>query len=282
MTAPAVVDVDGIDLKAELDVDLGAVVLPYDRLTLSPLETDLLSVAGTVEVAACAQTKGVRFIAPRPIDDPVYESEHYFGPWTVEQAERFGFVRPMSQADLVANGVQGASDSDSEAGSALPDNSALTDADWDVVDECGQSAAVESYRDALSQVGPWTEEISTISTTMENDSTMIALFSELDECYRDAGLTPEEGEPWLVTGADDHVIDEQQVTLALGVVRCKESVDFTRRAAAVEAAYEASVIAQYSDELLAQRAQLEETLSDARELIAARSDLLANLPDDAS
>lgn len=281
-TAPSVVAIDGIDVNAELDLDLGAVVTPFDRFTLSPLEADLVSVAGTVEVAACAQGKGVHFVAPRPIDDSVYESEHYFGPWTVAQAERFGFVRPMSQADLMANGVQGASGSGTTGELSATENAALTDADWDVVDECGKSAEVEPYRDALSQVGPWTEQIAAISATMQSDSAMIALLSELDKCYREAGLTPEKDEPWLVAGADDHVIDEQQVTLALAVVDCKESIDFTRRAAAVEAAYQAPVIARYSDELLAQRAQLDEMISAARELIAARDDLLTAAPDDAS
>lgn len=259
--------VAGVSLRAELDRDAGAVILPADRLSLDALEQMTLAEGVSYVIAACAAKKGVVFVPPEPTDAPVYLSESYFGPWTPSQASTFGFVMPMTEPDLVANGIIAASDSIPSRGPSP--NESLTDADWEVMNECSASDPdVAVLTDALRLEGPWVNRIAEADRSLPGDARTKEVLSELYACYEEHGMRPSTGaQPWLPAGANASQITEDQIALALRVVECKDQVDFTQRVADIHAQLQAPVIAEYAEEMVAQRTGIDEALSLARGLM---------------
>lgn len=261
--------VRGIDMSPELNPATGAVVLPADRFVETMTEMDILATASAVVVSACAAERGVTFTPPGLSSDPIYASEHYFGPWTRDQAQRFGFVTPMSDADLVANQiVHGeAAERDGANGGPAP-NGGLTEEQWLVVDSCQDDPRLEQFGEALTHAGPWHEEFRAVQGQLLEEKAAQDALAELRSCYEDAGLTiADDAVPWVPRGANGREITEEQIRLALAVVQCKEEVGFTARMAAAEAELQAPIVADYADELVASRAQLDEALAAARALL---------------
>lgn len=266
----------GVALDAELDETAGAVILPADRFIHTTNDMILLASAGSVEVSNCAAENGVVLPAVYPREDDVYYSEHYYGPWTVAQAERFGFVMPMTDADLRANGIsqtverpeESSEISESDA-SPRPD---LSEADEDLVAECASNEAAQAYARVQSfGLGPWAEELAVASVSAREEQATKDALEELLQCYESNGLQPgvgEENAPWIPEGAEANVISEEQVQMALTVVECKQDIRFTERVAQVEAELQASVIVEYLDELLEHRRVLDEALASASELVS--------------
>ncbi len=257
--------VRGISLEAELNEETGAVVLPADRFTETFLEMDLLATASSVAVGQCAAERGVTLTPPKPLTDPVYVAEQYYGPWTRDQAERFGFVEPMTQADLAANGiVAGTPDADGP-----PPNGDLTDEDWKVVDACAAAPQSTRFDDALRHVGPWYAELEAVRDQVFDDSEAKDALADLEACYEQAGIgVSRDDSPGWPRGANGSVIDQQQIQLALASVECKQKTDFTARVAAVEARLQAPIIVKYADELVQKRAEIDQALTAARALLA--------------
>lgn len=252
--------------QAELDRSTGAVILPYDRFVPTWLEADLINVGGSAALALCAKDGGVTFVPPAPLDDPVYSSEHYLGPWTTDQAERFGFLRPASERDLIANGVI-----EGDLPEAPVPNEGLSDADWLVVDECAETSAVTEFNEALNVDGPWLDEIQAVADSLLDHPRAKELVSRLGECYREHGLTPLRDYPVLPEGVGERGISEHSIALALTVVGCKDQVEFTEGMAALEAELQAPILAKYERELAAQRERIDAALDEARQLTARLS-----------
>jgi hypothetical protein len=260
-------EINGISLLAELDRETGAVVLPYDRFSLSYEETNVLAAAGSVVVSNCAHDRGVNFVPADYSSDSIYESEDYFGPWTIDQAKRFAFVPPMTDADLAANGIT--SPAESERGDSVPPNSSLTEADWGVIDDCAATPEMDEYTEALSEQGPWGEPIQAVADSLMDDQRARAVLQDLTGCYDARGLShASTEEPWLPGGASGSEISEGQIQLAVAVVECKDEVDFTERMADLEASLQAPIIVQYADELSARRQLIDAAVLDARSLLS--------------
>lgn len=266
-------EVRGISLKADFDEATGTVSLPYDRLSLSPPEEELLTKAGSVATSVCAQSQGVHFVPSRPKLDPVYESEQYLGPWTVDQAQRFGFVTPMTEADLEANGILPPPAEREGGGQAANPNSRLTDSDWAVVNKCATGGSLDEFTSALEDVGPWVAPMRSIDESLPRDPQARALIAKLDSCFAGMGLVPSADMAWLPEGANGHEITEEQISLALSAVECKNRVNFTLLMADREAELQAPIIEKYAAELAERRASIEKAVADARELIAKNDDL---------
>ncbi len=269
--APAVDldSVNGLDLNPVLDAATGAVTLPYDRFVESYEEMDVISVASSTLISACAAKSGVRFPAPTlTADTAPYVSELYFGPWTTAQASRFGFVRPMSDADLVANGIVADDGTAADEEEPAQDVGELSEADYAVMGACSSAPEVAQLNTALMHDGPWVTQIEAASGKVLDQPAAKAAIEELGRCYDDAGLEPDSANPWMVAGARGDAITEEQIALALKVVACKDEVDFTARMARVEAQLQAPVIAEYTDELVAQRRALDEAVAKGREILA--------------
>jgi hypothetical protein len=264
---------DEVVVRAELDVETGAVVLPYDAYRPSPSELDLLAVASSAVVADCGDALGIDFEPlGETLDDPVYASEPYFGPWTLAQADRFGFVQPQSDRDLVVNGItdhaNGSGDAAGGPQPEAPPNASLTDEDWSALDACVTSdERAVLFREAAVQSGPWTQSIEAISSSLSSGPPGAAVLADLVACYEERGMRPGTDEPWYPLGADALAIDATQIAMAGAVVECKVGTDFTQRMADIEASQQAEVIREYEADLVLQRERLDEALHVAQGLV---------------
>ncbi len=259
-------EAQGVSLESETDSRTGAVILPYDRFVETPEETAAMTAAAAVAISVCAAAEGVEFVPPALLVDPVYASEQYFGPWTRDQAQRFAFVMPMTEADLAANGITGAVQPPTSP-EETP-NSDLTESDWAVVDACGSAPDVVTLNDALTEVGPWVEPMSMVHQALLGTSEAEGLIQQLGACLEEAGLQVDARQGWVPAGAQGREISEEQIRLALHVVECKDAIDFTHAMAAVEAGLQAPIIAEYVDELVAERQSTDEAMVLARALLA--------------
>lgn len=267
-------DINGISIEAELNSDTGEVLLPLDRFTVDPVEEEVLTMAGTAAVAQCALESGteIRFPPSYPEDlTAVYFSEHYFGPWTKGQAERWGFVRPSTPGDLVANGI---GSGDSLVPYYLAPTETPTDEAWLAVDQCQGTETGAAFRSARQQDGGWFQEYVDLELEWKRSEPAIALLNELSLCYESNGMTPEnrEDQPWNPVGSLSDRINEEQIQLALSVVDCKDSIDFTERMAAIESAEQAPLVSKYSAEMIAKRQEIDKATVDARKFIAENQD----------
>jgi len=261
----------GVSLDAELDPVSGAVILPYDRFVVTKNEDSLLVTAASVLASKCAKDQGVAFDPGRLIQNPVYDSEQFYGPWTVAQAERFGFAPPMSEADLVANGL-----AELPAGQSAWEspNVNLTDAQLAVVEDCQGREDAQRLWAAVTSTGPWWSAIKDLSfspsPTVAEDPRVQAAWSDLSACLVRQGLEPEADPDYigLPKGADGNVINAEQISMALTTVQCKDEVNFTKRVADVTAELQAPIIGQYLDELVAHRAAVDSALAEARSIVA--------------
>lgn len=271
-------------MAPQLDQDAGAVVLPADHFIPDLTQQDRIMSAISVVVSRCAAQEGVTFVPAEPTNDPIYRSEAYFGPWTVDQARRFGFVQPASDADLVANGIlaedggPGSGPDGTEQGDAEPGpNAALSDADWEVMEDCGTRAeGKKALDDALLLNAPWVDALVDVEDAVREDEEFRAAAADVQECLEARGLSTLEEAPWMPEGVDPVRITEEQVALAVDVVECKDEVDFTRRVATVHAARQAVVVAEYADEMMAHREVLTAALDRADELFSEAADVDAS------
>ena len=88
-----------------LDEQSGAIRFPSEEYWVTERESLALTDATTVANALCARDQGVTYLASKVPDDAIYDSDDFVGPWTMSQAEEFGFVPPMTDADLHANKI---------------------------------------------------------------------------------------------------------------------------------------------------------------------------------
>ncbi|GII99876.1 hypothetical protein CLV28_2957 [Sediminihabitans luteus] len=270
----------GIVPTAELDTARGAVVLPYDRFVPDKVEQTELGQAVAVENALCLREAGLDMIVPPPFEDvDVYAQESFFGPWTMDQAQKFGFARPMRDADLRANGYVPADygrPSDPVALAVIDHDTALLDGHDAEVEACNEKVqhvytAMRSARDT-----PWQAEISAVETALPENDVVAAAFDDLDACLVAGGLEPDAAQPGYVVGADVVTIDEEQVELAVQVVGCKDETDFTRRVATEWARLQAAVLEKYETDVIAQGAANDEALADGRATVAAHPEVFVS------
>lgn len=259
-------EVRGISMAPELNRDTGSVVLPFDKFSLSENEHGDIVTASAAQRVACSREVGIPVGDPWPsLNNPAYDSESYFGPWTLAQARKFGFVEPASDADLNANGIVGAPELPSDRRLPEAPFADLTDEDGEKVEACN-GPDEELFMSVLEQDGPWVPEIRAIR---ENAGALELpglrdIVTELAACYKEKGITPGPKDlVWWPQGGKADRIDEQQIQLAVKVVDCKDSIEFTERMAAIEAREQAAVIGRYADELVQERATIEKALARA-------------------
>jgi hypothetical protein len=271
----------GIDVTPQLDEDLGRVVLPYDRFTFDGADVSLLRQAVNVEVALCAREQGIDFVAsPMFADVEVYRSESFFGPWTMEQAQKFGFIEPMRDADLRANGFvpEGYGTPSDQAWIATVEHNGPVIEEYQAqLDECSEQAdtRLESIREVPNS--PWHAELWAIQESLGKDKRVEEAVAKLEQCLRDRNLKPIPGNPGYVEGFDVNQITEEQILLAIQTVECKEEVDFTQTVASAWASLQEPVLARYAREIVAQGEANARALEDARALISANSEVLEPL-----
>ncbi|XBH22934.1 hypothetical protein V5R04_06895 [Jonesiaceae bacterium BS-20] len=267
--------VEGISVQAELNSATGSVTLPLDRFVTSRSEADYLMVANTVAASICAAEQGLEYQVYPTFPDSVqaiYAQEHYFGPWTVEQAERWGAVEPATLNDLIANGILVTETSATrpflppEAGEKAIDD--VTDEEFKIVEECF-STSDQQFNQAMIRNGGWNLEYEPLEFNYKRNKQAVALVGELGQCFSDNGMRAEtrDDAPWYPQGTRADRIDEEQILLALKAVECKDAINFTQRMADIEAQEQVAVIEKYSAEMVAKENQIDEAVSAAKQLI---------------
>ncbi|MCP2282210.1 hypothetical protein APR04_001105 [Promicromonospora umidemergens] len=262
--------VAGSDASYTLDREIGAVILPLDRTVPDREDSNLITSAQWAAAAVCAREAGVGFMTDRYVENNAYRAEAFFGPWTIRQAEKYGFVEPwLTDADLVANGVmpEGHGDASSNNPEVSAVNGNLSDEEKAIVEDCWDSPEVKEL-DVKYGSAPWMEEVEEVDSRFIEGAAGGELFDELYACYREAGMEPAADVPGSVEGADPRVIDEEQIELAVKTVQCKEETQFTERLAKEWAQAQAQVLAPYTQELADQRAELDKLLSAAEAYLA--------------
>lgn len=276
--------VSGLNLDAEVDPATGRIILPADRFGITEEEMAVLSVASTMALADCARADGVDFaVSTKNPYSPLYDVSMRWGVWVDTYAERFGFVPPMTDADLRANEVVGAPTGQAPDSAEQPDlsensaiadhNSTLTSADQAVLDRCSSSKATRALNPAALVVkGPWTAKLNDVSTAFDSLDEVKDVYSEYRDCLAADGLRLSTddgpGSPDAVIGADPSTISEEQISLALRVVACKTTVNLVPRLATIMAAQQAPIIEEYGAELVKQREAIDRAVTDARALIS--------------
>jgi hypothetical protein len=273
----------GIDLSAEVDEKLARVVLPSDRFSFDDADAALLSEAGNVQTAVCARAQGIDFVAmPLLSDIEVYRQEQFFGPWTMAQAQKFGFIEPMTDADLRANrfvpqnyGKQSTARTDVAA-----HNAPVVEKHRAELEACAKKSAKLTDPIRSAPRAPWHDELNAAVDPVATgtDPEVKAVLDELNDCLKKNGLKPDPERPGFVEGVDVNHITEEQIELAVQVVQCKQDVDFTQRVATIWAAREAPVLEKYAKELVAQAAANKKVVDDAQALISAHKDVFSPLP----
>ncbi|MGC5168210.1 hypothetical protein [Luteimicrobium sp. DT211] len=278
--APA--PVSGLDLTADVDLTHGTVVEPMDRFRDSPEDDAVTADAQQVAMTLCAKKRGVTW-------DPYFADSRYDlrvgpveGPWVEANANKFGFLKPSSPTD-----VQRQTHPDSPEAQRLPGekgspNATLDDAQQKIVQAC--AAGPDATRFDLSRLtpqGPWdlalqTAHEKTFPTVDDHSATSDAtrpVEDDYDACLRSAGVEPDPDRLGWAKGADPSVLDAQQISLALTVVRCKAQVRYAQRLADIEARLEAPIVEKYSHELTARKAKIDGVVADAKKYLAASPDV---------
>ncbi|WP_157802650.1 hypothetical protein [Sediminihabitans luteus] len=253
-----------------LDEERGEIRLPIDEYIPQRTDSGLLASASQAMAVGCAREAGISFMAPAPIENEIYRSEGLFGPWTTWQAEKFGFVSPtLSDADLREGGVvpedYGVPGDPAALAQVLEVNDAMSAADQEAVLECYDAPGQKAFR-LPSGPGPWLAEFGAADERARTSEAVVAARAELDDCLRREGLEPDP--ETFVVGADENVIDEEQIGLAVTYVACKQETRFTETVAQVFADEQAQVVEKYDDDLAAVAAELVTVREAAREYVA--------------
>ncbi len=219
---------------------------------------------------ACASAKGVDY---SPLDlpqQPLYDVSQEFGVWTVDQASKFGFVRPSPTEDLRANNVD--VDGGSPASTPRPPERFVGDLpqqEQRIAFDCRKSEQWKQFD--LGRVfrgGPWAQALSDASeSAIAGDAARTAI-GEYHTCLASKGLEPHPELVFAVKGADFAAISAEQIELALQVVACKDRVDLIRRMADIVAAAQAPIIEKYATELSAQKERMDALRLQAKSYLA--------------
>jgi len=264
----------GVNLGADIDVDTGVVTLPYDRFRITNVESDILWTARSGAVAASARNSGLTWTGwdLRGGDYSASHIWHVFGPWRQQDAEKFGFMVPMSDAGLMARGLIPKSEGYTEP---TTPNTQLSQAQ---IDEVGSTCssdpqAMEFAEEELLVSSPWLDAIYEVDDAINQDPRSLKVFDALAQCYSGQGMTFDEDSPGYVIGADQEKISEDQITMALKVADCQNQVDSTRRLADIWADLQAPIITKYASELAAGRETIDEAVSNAETFISTHAEL---------
>ncbi len=246
----------------------------------SAAQTDCLRSSG-------AEVPPLHWQAP----DPEYLIASALGVWREEDAERFAFAKPAPIEDMMLNKVDSAVWSEAEEGAArayLADmESRLSRAARiegtaefrTAMKKCASNPAVAKWEKLERPVGgPWGPEFFAAGDAAFRDARMKPIKADFVACVRSAGSEPAHAEStavdeiFTVQGEADDRVDEQQIKLALLVVKCKAQTKAIERTMRIWAQYESPIYEKYSSELIRVRRNLDAARVDADEFWAARAE----------
>ncbi len=278
--------VSGINPKAELDYDAATVRLPSSYVETNYQENDmfLLDDASSGAYLKCAHEKaGFDMTVGYPVDreEPVRDVFWRYGPWTKEMAEKYAFVPPLTDGEMMFNGfVPRPADWVAPESSGNPFEGVSDQERERIREVCGKDPdALRFLPSTVSSDGPAAVELSGAWDRAERDPRVQGLVDELDQCFRGQGLEAHPRRIGSPTAGDPGVLNEEQIEIALKTVECKDEVDFTQRLADVLAEYEMEIIDGNASELVAARELWDDRVLEARQYIAENPDYFV-LPTD--
>ncbi|MFT0847269.1 hypothetical protein VR010_05865 [Actinomycetaceae bacterium L2_0104] len=265
---------NALNLGAEVDYEKAIVTLPADQVAFGEqVDASTLSSAHMAAVAQCARDElGIPWTAEMP--DPYIPAEHMwvrYGPWTKPVAEKFAFIRPMGDGALIVNGyVPKPEGHEWDLG---PNVDISDDQREKVFATCnGRPEAMRFDEGALWVWGPGQQALEDEYNAVNDDPRMRELLGDLQTCYEGKGMEIDPEAPGYIVPRVQK-IDEEQISLALKTVECKDELDFTRRVADITAERQIPIIEEYADELFADRKKWDDTVAEAEEYIAAHPEL---------
>lgn len=269
--------------------------------------------AHDVALAECVRGKGIAwdFPAQHPVDDPVLNAWHRYGPWTADIAQRFAFVKPQTETSLIRNGIvvpaAPAVPATSQPESLVATIDNLSEEQLAASRQCEKDPQVLEFgRSDIMTATPWQSEIAEGTIRAEADPRGLQLFEELGNCYAEQGMEMDPEQPGFVVGARQYAvtremevsencradgpaggddacgmqsvltgesaINEAQIALALTTVQCKDSINFTQRIADLIAEKEAPIVEEYAEDIVADRQRVDDLLAQAKAYNAAHPD----------
>lgn len=246
-------------LKALVDEVSGTIALPADEFMLSEAEVRDVYSAHHVAMIDCLQAVGIESVEKRGRLIPDNDMSRVYGLWRMADAERYGYIIPESDEKLAALARN------SEGGSGI------SDAEMAARHECAKTPELVRFENPWPQ-GVWVKELSSARRAVRSSEEWNAVMADWETCLTTQGLDAEP-DGIVPIGVDHDAVSRGEVTendvrIAVADVTCKNEVDFIQRLADLEAAAQSPVIAQYRDEMLAARAELDAILADARTVLA--------------
>jgi hypothetical protein len=235
---------------------------------MTQTDAEILSSAYSYAVAECAKGVGVRYVPLRADHEPLYDASNYFGVWLERYATQFGFVTPMTPADMAANQIQGAPAVDAAQDDDGQMND-LTAADRSALQPCFESDEAARF-DPVKLAGsePWNGPLGQIGAEFYGYPEVKQVVDDYDSCLRGLNLEPNPEAPGSVRGADSREISPEQIELALQVVQCKDKVDYVQRLADIMAEKQAPIIEEYATDMVSSKEAIDNVVALAETFIA--------------
>lgn len=265
--------ISGVDQNAELDPDNAVVHLPGDHVNTTFRENDSFLIndaSGGAFVKCVDETLGIK-LSGYPLNpyEPTYEMFWRYGPWTKAVAQKFAFVIPMSERDLIENGYIPRPEGDNER-PVLNPFATVSKADRAKMDKaCGSDQDTQKFALTEASSEPGAIALEDTWDQADSDPEMQKLLNELDTCFQTEGMKADPQRIGYPTAAVNTVINEEQIGLALKTVECKNQINFTQRVGDILAKYQMKVIDEHSSELFATRKEWDDLVTEAKAYIAA-------------
>lgn len=268
----------GIPETVTYDLDLSAINLPYDAFLVSHYERLQLQHGAMVDLVTCARERSLDLVlVPLFSDIDVVKNEHFFGPWTLAQAEKYAFVTPSRDADLRANGIV---DQDygyfatPEEKFAYSHNAPILSENDEELEGCGATMRRINEEVRVVKNAPWDNEITILPEKIfEYDQARQAL-TDLESCMSTVGLKADPDRPGYAAGWKFDVINEQQIEMAVKAVQCKNKTGFTETLAELLAAQQVEIMKKYEKEVFAQKQRKDDALAEVSNLLVGNQHLL--------
>jgi len=237
-----------------LDWETATIFLPLDRYGLTPRESQIVDVAGSIEFARCvnqtnnvpseAAQEAVRYLTTIPM-----VSHWLYGWWDVTYIAQFGY-HGISDPPLAFS-----RDHPERAPDCIiqvqNENLTTTFNGNDSNSDLGQLAKVSL--DAYDQ-------------TMANAS-FRDLQSNWRDCARNAGYVVETEYDSSAIHVDDSWSEEQVLQAALVEAQCADDMGYTQQVADIEAAYQTQYISGHEAELAQIRKNMDERVAQATQIL---------------
>ncbi len=272
-----------VEPTAELDYDAAIVHLPADQVSTSDQMNEFMTIdeATRGAILKCAREK-TEFTLPKNVpigdDQPIRRVYWRYGPWTKEVAEKFAFVPPMTDGELIANQLV-PRPADLGEGTNYNPYADLTDADREQINEvCASDPDVARFKITnIVSDGPGRRALQDVDSQVKADPRIKQISDDLAACFVTKGMEADDRMFGFPQGVDFNAINEEQIALALKTVECKDQVDFMPRTMDIVAEYQAEIIDQYADELFAGRQKWDDALADAKQYISDHPDLYVHI-----